>query len=212
MISHDEIQAALSARLDGEQVLIDDAVVDAHLTQCPECQQYWERSVQLSRQLGAADVGRELTAPDLSEVILAGVADPRREAAQRRLVMLTIARVGLALMAVVWALWAVQLVTGADAADPVLASAAAVRFGVALGLGLCVWRPGQVPGVLLIVGTMFTFTVGFWVRDAVLGVGEFPASLVAVPLVTTLALVWTWVADRGIELRRAWALLSADPS
>lgn len=211
MISHDEIQAALSARLDGEQMLIDDAVVDAHLAQCPDCQQFWERSLALDRSLRLTDVDEALDPPDLNEVILAGVSDPWRKMAQRRMVTLTIGRVGLVVMALVWAAWAVAPVVAAGEPDPVMMSFASVRFGVALALGLSAWKPSQVPGVLLVVGTMFTFTAGFAVRDALLHIGAFSAGLVAIPLLTSLALVWTWAADRGIEARRAWALLSADP-
>lgn len=211
MVSHDEIQAALSARLDGEPLLIDASVVDAHLAQCEECQRFWERSLALGRSLGLGDVDAAVAPPDLSEVILAGVSDPWRRLAQRRMVTLTIGRVALVAMALVWAAWAVLPVAAAGAPDPVSTSFAAVRFGVALALGLSAWRPSQVPGVLLVVGTMFTFTAGFAVRDAMLRVGEFSAGLVVVPLLTSLALVWTWAADRGIEMRRAWAQLNANP-
>lgn len=211
MVSHDEIQAALSARLDGEPLLIDASVVDAHLAQCEECQRFWERSIALGRSLDLADVDAAVAPPDLSEVILAGVSDPWRKLAQRRMVTLAIGRVALVAMALVWAAWAVMPVANAGAPDPVSTSSAAVRFGVALALGLSAWRPSQVPGVLLVVGTMFTFTTGFAVRDAILSVGEFSAGVVVVPLLTSLALVWTWAADRGIEVRRAWAQLNADP-
>lgn len=212
MIEHEQIQAALSARLDGEQGLLDDAVVDAHVAECDECRRFWERSVALSQQLKRAEGGGELVPPDLSEVILAGVSDPWRKMAQRRMVTLAVGQVALVAMAVVWAVWAVRILVGPAAAEPAATSFAAVRFGVALALGLCAWRPRQIPGVLLVVGTMFTFTAGFALRDAVLSAGEYPMGLVIVPLLTLVALVWTWVADRGIEVRRAWSLLSADPA
>ena len=93
-----------------------------------------------------------------------------------------------------------------------IASTASVRFGVALALGFTAWRPQQIPGVLLIVGTMFTFTLGFAVRDAVLGMGQFELAGVLVPLLSLAALVWTWVADRGGAWRRAWRMLDANPS
>lgn len=207
MIEHDQIQAALSARLDGEAHSLDDAVVDAHVAQCPECSRYWERSVALSRELKAA----EIEPPDLADVILAGVSDPWRKMAQRRMVTLAIGRLALVAMALVWAVWGIALMANPETTDPAATSFAAVRLGVALALGLTVWRPRQVPGVLLIVGTMFTFTAGFALRDALLHYGEYPLSLVLVPLATLVALVWTWAADRGIEVRRAWSLLNANP-
>ena len=107
---------------------------------------------------------------------------------------------------------AVLLLVHGGGTDSLETSTAAVRFGVALALGVTAWRPRQIPGVLLIVGTMFTFTAGFAVRDWVLSTGEFVPSIVLIPLVTLFGLVWTWVADRGIEIRRAWHLLDANPS
>ena len=211
MINHEDVQAALSARLDGELSVLDDEVVDAHLAACAECSRFWERSLVLSKQLSMVDGDRDIVPPDLSEVIMAEVRDPFLKMEQRRALTLTVGRVALAVMAVTWALWAVKLVATGGEPDPVLASFAAVRFGVALALGLCAWRPQQVVGVLLVVGTMFTFTAGFAVRDAVLHTGEFQPALVFIPLLTSVALVWTWVADRGGELRRAWAHLNADP-
>ncbi|MEH0146919.1 zf-HC2 domain-containing protein [Corynebacterium sp. Q4381] len=211
MLSHEEVRDALSARIDGEQPLLDDAVVDAHLAQCEPCREYFSQALALGRQLHVADGDGQLTPPDLSDVILAGVDDPWRKMAQRRIVTLTIGRVALVVMALTWAAWAVQSVAG-GAAGAGGVTDAAVRFGVATSLALCAWRPAQVPGVLLIVGTMFTFTAGFAVRDAVLGAGELGPGVVVVPLITALALVWTWVADRGIEVRRAWSYLSANPS
>lgn len=211
MISHDEVQAALSARIDGERPLIDDAVVDAHLAQCPDCQRFWERSLALNQSLNLADADAAMAPPDLSDVILAGVSDQWHKLEQRRMVTLAIGRVGLVAMALVWAAWAIVPVASAGEPDPASLSFASVRFGVSLALGLSAWKPSQVPGVLLVVGTMFTFTAGFAVRDALLGLGEISPGLVVVPLLTSLALVWTWAADRGIEVRRAWALLNADP-
>ena len=213
MVSHEEVQAALSARIDGESPGLDDAIVDAHLAQCEECTAYWERALSLSRRMSFAEVDGGMAPPhDLSEVIMAGVDDTWRKLEQRRLITLAIGRVALIAAAVVWAVWAVLLLVHGGGTDSLQTSTAAVRFGVALALGVTAWRPRQIPGVLLIVGTMFTFTAGFAVRDWVLSTGEFVPGIVLIPLVTLFGLVWTWVADRGIEIRRAWHLLDANPS
>ena len=47
----EEIRAALSARLDGEQASIADEVIDAHLGACEECRAWYERAVRLNRAL-----------------------------------------------------------------------------------------------------------------------------------------------------------------
>ena len=147
---------------------------------------------------------------DLSEVILASVDDEWRKLSQRRAFGLAIGRTLLFAMAVAWVLWAISLIV-AGGEEPVVASSASVRLGVALALAFTAWKPRQIPGVLLIVGSMFTFTVGFAVRDALLGAGEFEPAAVLIPLVSVIALVWTWFADRGGEVRRAWRILGANP-
>lgn len=210
MISHEEVQAALSARIDGEPSGIDDAVVDAHVSGCAQCRAFLDRSLALSRELNGQSGASMAPPQDLSAVILAGVDDEWRRFARRRELGLAIGCLLLATMAAVWVVWAIRLVvSGGD--EPVIASAASVRFGVALALGFTAWRPQQIPGVLLIVGTMFTFTVGFAVRDSVLGMGQFEPAAAIIPLLSLIALVWTWVADRGGALRKAWQLLDARP-
>ena len=231
MLSHEEVRAALSARMDGEPAGLDDAVVDAHLTQCGECRAYWDRLVSLSRNLSFGEVdGGMAPPPDLSDVILAGVEGEWRRYAQRRAAALAVGRLALGLAAVVWAAWALRLVIdtggmvpagapgstlgpgdGADFAG-LLISAAAVRFGVALALGLAAWKPAQIPGILLVVGTMLTFTLGFTVRDMLLYSSDGVLGQVLILLLTLAALAMTWAVDRGADMRRAWRLLSADPA
>ena len=91
MVSHEEVQAALSARIDGESPGLGDAIVDAHLAQCEECTAYWERALSLSRRMSFAEVDGGMAPPhDLSEVIMAGVDDTWRKLEQRRLITLAI--------------------------------------------------------------------------------------------------------------------------
>ena len=214
MVSHEEVQAALSARIDGEKAELDDAIVDAHVSGCAECRAFLDRSLALSESLSqplSGDTDDAMAPPqDLSSAILAGVDNEWRRFARRREIGMAVGRLMLGAMAVVWVLWAVRLILSGGE-EPVVASSASVRFGVALALGFTAWRPQQIPGVVLIVGTMFTFTVGFAVRDFVLGTGAFELAGVLVPFMSLVALVWTWVADRGGALRRAWQLLDARP-
>lgn len=211
MISHEEIQAALSSRIDGEPTGLDDAIVDAHVSGCDECRAFLDRSLALDRQLHAGSSAQLAPPVDLSAAILAGVDDEWRRFSRRRELGLAVGRIALVTMAAVWVVWAVRLIVSGGE-EPVIASTASVRFGVALALGFTAWRPQQIPGVLLIVGTMFTFTLGFAVRDAVLGMGQFELAGLLVPLLSLAALVWTWVADRGGAWRRAWRMLDANPS
>ncbi|WJY67637.1 zf-HC2 domain-containing protein [Corynebacterium auris] len=208
MVSHEEVQAALSARLDGESTGVDDAVIDAHLAQCEECRAFWERLVALSKNLRFAEVGGGMAPPpDLSEAILAGVESEWRRFSRRRFLLLSLCRVALVVVALVWAVWAVTLVAAGASPDD-----AAVRFGVALALGFAAWKPTQIPGILLIVGTMFTFTLGFAVRDLILDSPRGTLGPLALQLVSFVVLVLAWATDRGADLRCAWRLLGADPA
>lgn len=211
MISHEQIQAALSARIDGEPSGIDDSVIEAHVAGCSECSAFLERALDLAEELHSG-AGYEPPS-DLSAVILAGVDDEWRRLSHRRALQVAVGKIALGVLAVVWAVWAVRLlVSGAGETDQASAATlASVRFGVALALGLTAWRPTQIPGILLVVGTMFTFNVGFALSDAVLGLGEFAPWLVLIPLLTLVALVWTWAADRATGWRRWWRLLGANP-
>ena len=100
MISHAEVQAALSARIDGEDTGLDNTVIDAHLDHCPECSSFWERSLALSRSLSFVEADGSMAPPeDLSDVIYAGVETEFHKLASRRLLGLSIGRVILAILA-----------------------------------------------------------------------------------------------------------------
>ncbi|WP_237559399.1 zf-HC2 domain-containing protein [Corynebacterium pilosum] len=160
MVDHAQIQQALSARIDGEPTGLDDAVIDAHLASCEKCKAYWDKALSLSRTLAFVDVDGGMAPPkDLSDSILAGVEPEWRRFARRRQVALSIGRIGLVVMGALFLVWAMLTVaqsgpllgtTSADVAldagaDPqtgaLLLQAASVRFGFALALFLCAWKP-----------------------------------------------------------------------
>lgn len=197
MVDHSDVQAALSARIDGEEAGINNDVVDAHLAECPECQEYWEQSLQLSRSLSYVEADGSLAPPDdLSEAIYAGVQDEFRRVSSRRVVLMSFCRVLLMILALVYVVWAGRLLASGD---PDISSAS-VRVGIAVSLLFVAWKPSQIPGVLLIVGAMFGFSLGFGVLEAISG-GVAPWSQLATLLVTCAVLVCTWVIDYGNPLR-----------
>lgn len=214
MLSHEDVQAALSARLDGESsglAGLDDDLVDAHLEQCGQCQTFWLRASSLSSAFARAET--DVTPPaDLSEVILAGVEGEWRRFARRRAAALALMRVWLGCMSAAWAVWAVQSLPELARVEDADAMSVAVRLGVALALGFAVWRPAQIPGILLLVGTMFTFTLGFAVRDILLESARGVVGPLFLLAATFVALAATWAVDRGADIRRAWKLLGADPA
>ncbi|WP_257158871.1 zf-HC2 domain-containing protein [Corynebacterium cystitidis] len=231
MVDHGEIQQALSARIDGEPTGLDDAVVDAHVANCAQCKAYWDKALSLSQTLAFVDVDGGMAPPkDLTDSIMAGVEPEWRRFARRRHMALLLGRLGLValgLWTLVWALITVAqsgpllgTTTANGVLDPVadphtgalLLQAASVRFGFALALLLCAWRPSQIPGVTMIAGSVFAFTLGFAVRDyLVLGDADNWGDM-GVLFLSCVVLVWTWIADRGGELRRMWRTLNAQPA
>ncbi|QMV85774.1 zf-HC2 domain-containing protein [Corynebacterium hindlerae] len=189
MLTCDQVRAALSARVDGEDSPFDDDIVDAHLSGCPDCQAYYERITALNRMMAfqdASDIETE-TPPDLTAMILAGVEPVRRKQATRFALAEAIARVLLVVFGLIYVAWAVMLLTNVAALpvsglpagtliatdDPLLAGllfdAAAFRMAMAFGLFFAAWRLQSAAGLFPVFGALFTFSLGFGVRDLVLG-------------------------------------------
>lgn len=205
MISHSEVQKALSARIDGESPGLDNSVIDAHLAGCPECLAFWERSLRLSQSLSLVEADGSMAPPeDLSEAIFAGVESEFRRVSARRVVALAVGRIVLIFLAVIHAVWAGRYVVSFAAVEEpgyaqLLIGTAAVHVGITAALAFAAWKPGQIPGVLLIVGAMFGFTVGFVVLDAVSGSGQTPWWQLFTLLLTCAGLVFMWFADKGLS-------------
>ena len=152
MIDCARVQAALSARLDGEDTGVPDDVVDAHLSGCAECQAFIEQAARLNRQLRLTEVPVGDAVPDLSEMILAGVEPVRRRRAASRVLGLALSRVMLILVGLGLVVWAYRLVVlstvgpGVELSDVdtsavsgLLVDAAAIRRRLPAG---CFSRPG----------------------------------------------------------------------
>lgn len=197
MIDHGDIQAALSARIDGEDSHLDDDVVDAHLAECPECKKFWEQSLKMSRSLNVA--GDMMPPEDLTELIYAGVEPEFQRVSARRVLLMSICRVVLVLLAVIYLVWAGRIL-GTDL------ESASVRVGIAAALLFVSWKPSQIPGVLLIIGAMFGFSIGFAVLEAITG-GQAPWTQLLTLLFTCGVLVAMWVVDYGNPLK----VLNAKP-
>lgn len=223
MLDHDEVQAALSARLDQEPSPLPEDVVDAHVASCEMCREFWEHSLALSRALNFVEpVDGGMTPPDLSEMIIAGVEPEWRRTANSRAVGLALARILLVLTSMAWVVWSLQLLGEAGGltaltsdgetlsldADPrsatLLIDAAAHRLAIAFGLIAVAWKPRLVSGMLSLIGALLMFMFGFTVRDMVLGSVESGQVFGLVILLTTLgAMSWAWLTDRGYVLLRA---------
>ncbi|QGU04052.1 zf-HC2 domain-containing protein [Corynebacterium comes] len=231
MVDHDQVQAALSARLDGEPIPLDDDVVDAHLAGCAQCRQFQEEAVALSRRLRFVEpAGGGMTPPDLAEMILAGVEPEWRRTANARMVGLALSRILLVIAGVLWVIWGMQLLGDAGGLTPVsndgvvapdsdprtaslLVDAAAFRFSLALGLFTIAWKPRLVSGLVTVVAALWTFMFGFVVRDLVLDTVSGSQFLgLGLLLFTAVGMVWTWLNHHGyVTLGTIWRELGAKP-
>ena len=232
MIDHDQVQAALSARIDGEPSPLSDDVLDAHLAGCARCREFHDEALALSRRLRFVEPGDGgMTPPaDLSEVILAGVEPEWRRTANGRLVGLAVSRVLLVIAGVLWVVWGLQLLSRAGGLNPVglegivspdaepetaalLVNAAAMRFSLALGLFTVAWKPRLVSSLLVVFGAMWTFMFGFLVRDVVLDtVADGQVMGLLLLFFTLVAMAWTWLSHHGyVVLRAGWRELGAEP-
>lgn len=232
MLNHDDVQKALSARLDGETYELSDDLIDTHISGCAECAAFAEKAGKLGRRLGTIELSDAGMAPprDLADVILAGVEPAWRQASRARAASLAVARTVLVIVGVAFTGWALAIVaqssgltalqadgeTLSPQADPVrahlLMETAALRAGVALGLFYCAWRPVIIPGLLAVVATMDVFLIGFAMRDVALGTLSHAHLFNLVGLTcAVVALAWCWAADRAISPLRWWRELNAQP-
>ncbi|WP_448855875.1 zf-HC2 domain-containing protein [Corynebacterium camporealensis] len=233
MLNHDSFQAAISARLDGEAYELDDAVLDTHLANCPDCRAYADKAAALSSSLSFVESNDQGMAPpkELSEVILAGVEPEWRRASNARQIALVVVRLFLAVLGLAFLVWGVLQVVSASGIAPVsadgsvldpsadperglfLMEGAAVRFGLASGLFFAAWRPSLAPGLLPVTCTMFAFAAGFAVRDIALGTAviEQVYFLLGSGL-AAIGLGWAWAADKGYVLRGFVRQLNANPN
>ena len=235
MLTHDQVQMALSARADGEKSGLADDVVDLHVANCAECASFQERLATMTGQAFLGEAPDSTMAPpeDLSDIILAGVEPTWRRAAQERARGIAVSRVFLVIIALAFVVWAVALLTDAAGlttfadtgasgekvlspdANPESAAAfveaAAIRMGLAVGLGFVAYRPNMAVALLSVCGTLTVFVFGFTVRDIVLG-QVLPSQIYFLVLsaLAALGLIGMWAAERGWSIPGAWRALGSN--
>ncbi|MDK6566698.1 zf-HC2 domain-containing protein [Corynebacterium pyruviciproducens] len=221
MINCQDIQRAISARLDNEPADIDDTIIEAHLEGCAECRAYLDNARIMKTQFEHDDT----EAPDLTDLILAGVGPQVRQAENRRATSLALARIALVLTGFVFVVWSVGTLVESTrlieddvfSVDPnvtkMVIQLAAARVALGFGLFFAAWKTRLVTGMLPIFATLWTFSFGFAARDVVLGTiatGDVVGLMIL--LCATLVLVWTWLSQDGRSfLFRAWQTANARP-
>ena len=240
----DQVRAALSARLDGESTDLPDDVIDAHLEACEDCQRWYTTVTALGRSLRIGPLGDETdsatVAPDAAQVTnrVLAVAETMpvvTSGLSKRQLPLTIARVALLLLALVYFSWAGMLLFATpltadssigDANEPLvnrlIMDAAVGKFALAVGLGCAAARPKISAAVLPIYLAQWAFGAGFATREVVMGFVESstahgllanPLWALAVHLCGVIALLVCWIGRNHMftPLRQSWRALSARP-
>lgn len=188
---------------------------------CAECRAYLDNARIMKAQFEHDDT----EAPDLTDLILAGVGPQVRQAENRRATSLALARIALVLTGFVFVVWSVGTLVESTrfieddvfSVDPnvtkMVIQLAAARVALGFGLFFAAWKTRLVTGMLPIFATLWTFSFGFAARDVVLGTiatGDVVGLLIL--LCATLVLVWTWLSQDGRSfLFRAWQTANARP-
>ncbi|MEH1097908.1 zf-HC2 domain-containing protein [Micromonospora sp. CPCC 205561] len=140
----DDVRAALSARLDGEDAWAASAVLDAHVESCPTCRAWLARAEQVTRLVRVQAVA----VPDLTASVLAAVAAdslaPGRVRTATRAARCQVLRVAVAAAAVAQLTIALPvLLAGLGVTLDPHTSREMASFDVALAVGfaLAAWRP-----------------------------------------------------------------------
>lgn len=221
MVDCSSIQAALSARLDGEPAGIEDEIIDAHLASCEDCRNFYDQAAQLNRLINFCAVPPPVT-PNLSEIILAEVEPAWRRHANARVVWSILSRTALVVLALLYLAWGINMLGEATSIsiqeDPLssrlIAEGAALRIGLAAGLGFAAWKPQIIGGLLPVVATMWTFSMGFAAQDLVFGRADYETlSALGLLFISTAVLFAAWINSLGNgALRRTWRSINATPA
>ena len=167
-----QIRHAFSARLDGEDVGLDEAVVYAHLADCTDCRRFAHDAERLHRTVRLAPAP---TIPDLTAGILAAIGEERAADRPARgpsgdtnhalrwiLLAIAVAQIAVAIP---------PLIFGSDAGLPVHTARHIGSFDVALGVGFlyAAWKPSRIPGLLPVVTALVVCLVGSSLLDVAAG-------------------------------------------
>jgi predicted anti-sigma-YlaC factor YlaD len=189
-------RAAISARLDGEDLGVDPVSLDGHLAQCPACRAF-RRDAEAMHRDGRLAEAPEV--PDLTAPILASIGqESRRQPAHEYALRITL--VVVALVQIIAAVPALLL--GDDAGVPVHAARHIGSFDLALAIGFlfAAWRPSRLPGLLPIATALVACLVGTSVLDVLDGrTGAFTETQHAVEVI---GLVAAWLLAHPLAPRR----------
>jgi predicted anti-sigma-YlaC factor YlaD len=188
---------AISARLDGEDLGVDPALLEDHLRRCAECQAFARDAAAMHRD---ARLARAPDVPDLTAKILATIGSRDRHQIGHEGAL----RVTLVVVALVQIATAVPaLVLGDDAGLPVHVARHIGSFDLALAVGFlfAAWRPSRIPGLLPVVTALVACLVGTSVLDLL--DGRTSALTETQHVVDAAGLAAAWLLAHPLRPRRA---------
>lgn len=199
----DHIREALSARLDGEDLGLDGAVVDHHLAGCPGCARWADDVAGLHR---VSRVREAEPVPDLTARIVDAALPLTTRPGRRGAAPVSAARWALFVVALTQVVLAgPALLLGVDGNVAVHAARELGAFDVALAVGLLVaaWQPERAWGLLPVVAALGLVMGGTAIVDTVRGSTSSLAEAHHVLELAGVALVWAVAREAGHGPRRA---------
>lgn len=203
MLSCEQIQAALSASLDGEEPGLPADIMEAHLAGCSDCQAFYAQAAQVNRQLHFQQ--STPAAPDLAAEILAGIDDTWQRQIRLRATWSWMCRLALVALAVFWGLWAIRLIgTASSAVESTLyIDAAAIRLALAAMLIFIAIFPRFAGGIIPFLGAWWSFSFGVRLQDIVQGaITADNIWFLLMLLLTVVVLTLTWLVQVGCGVIR----------
>jgi predicted anti-sigma-YlaC factor YlaD len=180
----EDFQEAISARIDGEELPIAAAAVDAHLATCVTCTEFAARAQMLARTVRVRQVD---AVPDLSPAILA--AAPAKVRTWPRYVLLWIGLTQLVL--------ALPALAGQESGASTHLARELGSWDVALAVGLLVvaWQPRRASGLLPFALALAGATALTAALD--IASGHVPVAGEAIHLIDVAGVVALWMAARA---------------
>lgn len=180
----DEAMMAISARVDGEDALVDPVRLSRHLEGCARCREF-ESETARGRRASLVAAAPEL--PDLSVPVARAYATAERRTGW------SATRILLALVAVsVIVLSVPGLLLGEDGAAPSHEARHLGAFSMAYGIALLiiVYRPSRARAFLLVTFVLAMALLITAAADALMGHIPLAGELIHIPELLSLVLVW----------------------
>lgn len=192
-------QAALSARIDGEDPGVAPEALDVHLSRCVACRSWLAAATPITRALRIAPAEPRW---ELTRKILAAYQADRLARAPVELSLPVAARVGLAFMALAQlALALPQFLDAALAGVPAHLAQDLASWDVALAVGFLfvAWKPGRASGMLPVVGALVALVFATLALGTAGGRGLAVGEALHLTEVGGLALLWLLAHTQGHE-------------